>query len=111
MAAGALALVSSCVTPAAVQVDLGKGRVLPLSRLRGSVRPLVVAGSKGYVNKVLRDAKRFKADLRERGVSRACPAAAVLCLLTSSQRGTVPLSQTLCACGAADAAVCCVRWV
>lgn len=54
-------------------MDIGKGRVLPLSRLRGTVRPLVVAGSKGYVNKVLRDAKRFKADLRERGVSRACP--------------------------------------
>eukprot|EP00892_Ulva_mutabilis_P000886 jgi/Ulvmu1/10799/UM069_0034.1 len=52
-----------------LQVDLGKGRVLPLSRLRGAVRPLVVAGSKGYVGKVLRDAKRFKADLRERGVS------------------------------------------
>lgn len=56
-----------------MQVDLGKGRVLPLSRLRGTVRPLVVAGSKGYVNKVLRDARRYKADLRERGVSRAPP--------------------------------------
>lgn len=56
---------------ARMQVDLGAGRVVPLARLRGTVRPLIFAGSRGYVNKCLRDVERFKADLIERGISRA----------------------------------------
>jgi hypothetical protein len=56
-----------------MQIDLGGGRVVPLARLRGTVRPLIFAGSRGYVNKCLREVERFKPDLTERGISRAHP--------------------------------------
>jgi tetratricopeptide (TPR) repeat protein len=50
-------------------VGLGGGRVLPLIKFRGSVRPLIVAGDRAYVERQLREAEPRVADLRARGVS------------------------------------------
>jgi hypothetical protein len=50
-------------------VDLGGGRVLPLIRFRGSVRPLIVAGDRAYVERQLREAEPRVSELRARGVS------------------------------------------
>lgn len=50
-------------------VALGPGRVLPLIKFRGTVRPLIVAGDRAYVERQLREAEPRIADLRARGVS------------------------------------------
>jgi hypothetical protein len=74
----ALRLVLSCIDTVCIvvgdmQIDLGNGRVLPLSRLRGTCRPLILAGSKGFLAKCMRDIRPYKTDLRERGISCAPP--------------------------------------
>jgi hypothetical protein len=51
-----------------MQLNLGKERVIPLSRLRGTRRPLILAGSRGYINKCMRAADRRKTDLERRGI-------------------------------------------
>lgn len=51
-----------------MQVQLSADRVVPISRLRGARRPLVIAGSQGYLNKCQREVKRFRTDLVDRGV-------------------------------------------
>lgn len=52
-------------------MDLGNNRVLPLIRFRGQVRPLLLAGTKSYVEKCLKEAEPYFPSLRERGVSGA----------------------------------------
>lgn len=47
----------------------GEERILPLARLRGQVRPVLLAGSAGYVNRAMRAAEPLRAELRERGVA------------------------------------------
>jgi hypothetical protein len=44
-------------------------KVVPLVKVRGEVRPLVLAGSKAFVDSAMREAEREKAALRERGVA------------------------------------------
>ena len=51
------------------QVRKGEERILPLARLRGQVRPVLLAGSAGYVNRAMRAAEPLRAELRERGVA------------------------------------------
>lgn len=55
----------------APQVDLGGGRQLPLLRLRGQVRPVLVAGTRSFVDKALKEAEPYRMALRSRGVSGA----------------------------------------
>lgn len=50
---------------------MGNNRVLPLIRFRGQVRPLLLAGTKSYVEKCLKEAEPYFPSLRERGVSGA----------------------------------------
>lgn len=50
-------------------VDLGGNRILPLIKFRGSVRPLIIAGDRAYVERQLREAEPRIPDLRLRGVS------------------------------------------
>jgi tetratricopeptide (TPR) repeat protein len=50
-------------------VDLGAGRILPLIKFRGVVRPLIIAGDRAYVERQLREAEPRIPDLRVRGVS------------------------------------------
>lgn len=52
-----------------LQIDLGGGRVVPLARFRGSVRPVILAGSRGFINKCMREVGPYKKDLIARGVS------------------------------------------
>ncbi|GAX77479.1 hypothetical protein CEUSTIGMA_g4923.t1 [Chlamydomonas eustigma] len=52
-----------------LQVDLGNGRVFPLLRFRGMVRPFLLAGSKAFVDKAMREAEPYVNKLRQRGVS------------------------------------------
>lgn len=42
---------------------------MPLIKFRGSVRPVIVAGTKVFVEKALRDAEPYQLALRKRGVS------------------------------------------
>eukprot|EP01025_Chloroclados_australasicus_P044795 TRINITY_DN4880_c1_g2_i5.p1 TRINITY_DN4880_c1_g2~~TRINITY_DN4880_c1_g2_i5.p1 ORF type:complete len:459 (-),score=58.54 TRINITY_DN4880_c1_g2_i5:318-1619(-) len=53
----------------ALQVELTKGRPVPLLRLRGAARPVIIAGSKRYVDKCIKSAEEYKTELEERGVS------------------------------------------
>ncbi len=54
---------------AKLQIAMGKDRVLPLAAFRGSVRPVIIAGSKGQVNKALAAAGPYQAELLKRGVA------------------------------------------
>lgn len=53
-----------------LQLDLGGDRVMPLIKFRGSVRPVILAGTKAFVDKAMRDAEPYQIELRKRGVSR-----------------------------------------
>jgi hypothetical protein len=63
-----------------MQLNLGKERVIPLSRLRGTRRPLILAGSRGYINKCMRAADRRKTDLERRGICCKLPPSPLLAL-------------------------------
>ncbi|KAG2448651.1 hypothetical protein HYH02_006008 [Chlamydomonas schloesseri] len=52
-----------------LQVDLGKDRVLPLLKFRGQVRPVIVAGSRTFVEKAIKEAEGQYLNLRDRAVS------------------------------------------
>ncbi|GMH35910.1 hypothetical protein BSKO_03778 [Bryopsis sp. KO-2023] len=52
-----------------LQVQLGSDKILPLYRLRGSVRPVIILGNKTHIQKSLRAARQYYAELKERGVS------------------------------------------
>jgi hypothetical protein len=79
------------------------GRVLPLSRLRGTKRPLILAGARGFVNKCVREAKPWRTALEARGVCRALPPASLFASGSASRRA-VSVSTSACA-----AAMACVR--
>ena len=54
-------------------VNLGSGgaasrRIVPLSRLRSTTRPVLVVGAQKYVDDVVRQAEKWKTELRARGV-------------------------------------------
>ena len=51
------------------QVQLGPERVVPLASFRGAARPVVLAGSQGYISRALKAAELFRTELRARGVS------------------------------------------
>lgn len=51
------------------QIQLGPDKVVPLARFRGTVRPVLVAGTKSQVERSLKAAAPFQSLLRERGVS------------------------------------------
>eukprot|EP00198_Chlamydomonas_reinhardtii_P013350 XP_001702687.1 predicted protein [Chlamydomonas reinhardtii] len=51
------------------KVDLGKDRVLPLLKFRGQVRPVIVAGSRSFVEKAIKEAEGQYLNLRDRAVS------------------------------------------
>ena len=53
------------------QIKLGPERQLPLIRFRGAVRPLIVAGDKGFVERCVKSAEPYQSTLRARGVSGA----------------------------------------
>lgn len=59
----------SCKCSAALQIEVSPNRVLSLAALRGTTRPVLIAGSKNQLQKALRAAEPFKEQLRERGVS------------------------------------------
>ena len=54
---------------AALQIEVSPDRVLSLAALRGTTRPVLIAGSRNQLQKALRAAEPFKEQLRERGVS------------------------------------------
>lgn len=49
-------------------VNLGSSRVVPLSRLRQSTRPVLVVGPESYVKEVMKNAEKWKTEFRRRGV-------------------------------------------
>lgn len=51
------------------QIDLGGDRVIPLLKFRGQVRPVIVAGSRSFVDKALKEADSSYLNLRDRAVS------------------------------------------
>ena len=51
------------------QVELSDDRVVPLASFRGSVRPVLLAGSQGYLNRALKASELFRTELRARGIS------------------------------------------
>ncbi len=51
------------------QIDLGNERQLPLLRLRGQVRPVILCGSRAFVETAIREADPYYQSLRERGVA------------------------------------------
>lgn len=55
--------------PAPNQVSLSSDRVIPLAAFRGTTRPIILAGSRGQLNRALAGAEPFREALRERGVS------------------------------------------
>ena len=59
-------LLSSCLI---LQVKLGSERVVTLEALRGSVRPVIVSGSKGQVSRAVKNAAPYIESLRQRGIS------------------------------------------
>ncbi|CAL5219467.1 g1302 [Coccomyxa viridis] len=50
-------------------VELDNDRVVPLANFRGSVRPVLLAGSQGYLNRALKASELFRTELRARGIS------------------------------------------
>lgn len=52
-----------------LQIDLGGDRVIPLLKFRGQVRPVIVAGSRSFVDKALKEADSSYLNLRDRAVS------------------------------------------
>jgi len=50
-------------------IKLGGDRVLPLIRFRGAVRPIIVAGDRGFVERSIKAAEPQLINLRARGVS------------------------------------------
>ncbi|PRW20574.1 LOW PSII ACCUMULATION chloroplastic [Chlorella sorokiniana] len=50
-------------------VSLSSDRVIPLAAFRGTTRPVILAGSRGQLNRALAGAEPFREALRERGVS------------------------------------------
>lgn len=54
---------------ARLRVDLGKGRIIPLGKLRGEVRPVIIAGGRNFVDRAVRQAEQEYEKLRERGVA------------------------------------------
>lgn len=48
---------------------MGSERVVTLEALRGSVRPVIVSGTKGQVSRAVKNAAPFIDSLRQRGVS------------------------------------------
>ena len=51
------------------QVELDQDRVVPLATFRGSVRPVLLAGGQGYLNKALKASELYRTELRARGIS------------------------------------------
>ena len=52
-----------------LQINLGNGRVLPLLRFRGQIRPIIIAGSKVFIDKAMKEADKYLLGLQDRGVS------------------------------------------
>lgn len=52
-----------------LQIKIGKDKVVPIAKFRGTTRPVLIIGSKGHIQKVLKAAEPLVADLRLRGVS------------------------------------------
>ncbi|GIL43550.1 hypothetical protein Vafri_1251 [Volvox africanus] len=52
-----------------LQVDLGNDRVLPLLKFRGQVRPVIVAGTRTFVERAIKEADSQYINLRDRAVS------------------------------------------
>ena len=52
-----------------LQVELDNDRVVPLANFRGSVRPVLLAGSQGFLNRALKASELFRTELRARGIS------------------------------------------
>eukprot|EP00199_Chlamydomonas_sp_CCMP681_P000535 CAMPEP_0119113798 /NCGR_PEP_ID=MMETSP1180-20130426/45215_1 /TAXON_ID=3052 ORGANISM="Chlamydomonas cf sp, Strain CCMP681" /NCGR_SAMPLE_ID=MMETSP1180 /ASSEMBLY_ACC=CAM_ASM_000741 /LENGTH=471 /DNA_ID=CAMNT_0007102049 /DNA_START=9 /DNA_END=1424 /DNA_ORIENTATION=- len=52
-----------------LQIELGGTRQLPLLRFRGQIRPVIISGSRDFVEKAVRAANPFYEKLRARGVS------------------------------------------
>ncbi|KAI7840112.1 hypothetical protein COHA_006153 [Chlorella ohadii] len=50
-------------------VSLSADRVIPLAAFRGTTRPVILAGSRGQLNRTLAGAEPYREALRERGVS------------------------------------------
>ncbi len=50
-------------------MELDNDRVVPLANFRGSVRPVLLAGSQGYLNRALKASELFRTELRARGIS------------------------------------------
>lgn len=48
---------------------MGLNRVVTLEALRGSVRPVIISGSKGQVSKAVKNALPYVDSLRQRGIS------------------------------------------
>ena len=49
-------------------MKVSPSRTLPLARLRGVIRPVVVAGSRGHIMRSLKAARSYYEPLRERGI-------------------------------------------
>lgn len=52
-----------------LEIRIKPDKIVPLASLRGTIRPVILTGSKGHVTKAIREAERYKQDLRARGVS------------------------------------------
>ena len=52
-----------------LQIKIGSEKIVPVAKFRGSTRPVLIAGSKGQIQKTLQGAKPYISELRNRGVS------------------------------------------
>lgn len=62
-------MLSLTLSAVALQVQLEGDRVVPLASFRGAVRPVLLAGSQGFISRALKESELFRTELRERGIS------------------------------------------
>ena len=82
---GSLSLLPVCKSQVRLQVATASNRVLPLAAFRGSNRPVLLVGNRGYLQKAEAAAAPYRDALRERAVSsKAHLPLSVLCVVRCS---------------------------
>lgn len=52
-----------------LQIERSPGSLIPLLKLRGTIRPVIICGSKSHCQKSIKTAQPYKAVLKERGIA------------------------------------------
>lgn len=52
-----------------IQIEVSPTKQLPLASFRGTCRPVLLVGTRGHLNKCIKAAEAFQAELQARGVA------------------------------------------